>query len=126
MNQERKQPGKPPQSIQALSNDRFKKYAEGGFTSPISRTGLNTGNTATNSIKSLSDQQVAHFARQVALHVKAGTKEGIGEGLNDAKQVSRKETKVIRKITSIKIWNIKNYLSDKNKKNDSKKGLNIV
>ena len=38
----------------------IQKYAEGGFTSPISRTGLNTGNAATNPIVTLSDQQVAH------------------------------------------------------------------
>lgn len=99
LNQERKQPGiAPPQSIQALSNDRFKKYAEGGFTSPISRTGLNTGNTATNSIVTLSDQQVAHFARQVALHVKAGTKEGIGEGLNDANRLAERKQRLSEKL----------------------------
>jgi TP901 family phage tail tape measure protein len=99
LNQERKQPGiAPPQSIQALSNDRFKKYAEGGFTSPISRTGLNTGNTATNSIVTLSDQQVAHFAKQVALHVKAGTKEGIGEGLNDANRLAERKQRLSEKL----------------------------
>jgi hypothetical protein len=99
LNQERKQPGiAPPQSIQALSNDRFKKYAEGGFTSPISRTGFNTGNTSTNSIVTLSDQQVAHFAKQVALHVKAGTKEGIGEGLNDANRLAERKQRLSEKL----------------------------
>jgi TP901 family phage tail tape measure protein len=101
LNSERQRPGlKAPDSVSAIYGDRLKRYAEGGFTAPISRSGSNTGNSNMIANANFTDEQIGFLARQIALATMEGTKQGVGEGLDNANREGERKRRLKEKLTA--------------------------
>lgn len=101
LNSERQRPGlKAPDSVSAIYGDRLKRYAEGGFTAPISRSGSNTGNSNMITNANFTDEQIGFLARQIALATMEGTKQGVGEGLDNANREGERKRRLKEKLTA--------------------------
>ncbi len=101
LNSERQRPGlKAPDSVSAIYGDRLKRYAEGGFTAPISRSGSNTGNSNMIANANFTDEQIGFLARQIAMATMEGTKQGVGEGLDNANREGERKRRLKEKLTA--------------------------